>query len=53
MVGEVVPLVEETVTTAEVVVRKGAMVKTPPPSHQDGQKIWGGGQNCRELVRLT
>ena len=45
---EVVTLVEETGTTAEAAVHNGGMVQTHPPPNQDGQKIGGGGQNCRE-----
>ena len=49
---EVVTLVEETRITMEAAVRDGAMIQPPPP-HQDGQKIWGGGQNCWEGGRLA
>ena len=38
----------ETGTTEEAAVREGAMVQTPTPLHQDGQKTWGGGQTVRE-----
>ena len=38
----------ETVITAEVAVGEGAMVQTPPPPNQDGQKTQGGGQNGRK-----
>ena len=45
-VAEVVEV--ETVTTAEAAVRKGAMVQTPTPLHQDGQKIRSVGQTGQE-----
>ena len=38
----------ETEITAEAAVGEGAMVQTPPPPNQDGQKTQGGGQNGRE-----
>ena len=38
----------DTGTTAEVAVREGAMVQTPTPLHQDGQKIRSVGQTGRE-----
>ena len=41
----------ETEITAKAAVGEGAMVQTPPPPHQDGQKTWGGGQNVHEGVR--
>ena len=44
---KVVILAEKTGTTAEAGVREGAMVQTPTPPHQDGQKIRGSGQKCR------
>ena len=45
----VVDVVEvETGTTAEVAVLEGAMVQTPPPPHQYGQKTRSGGQTGRE-----
>ena len=37
----------ETYITAEAAVGKGAMVQTPIPPHQDGQKIRGSSQNGR------
>ena len=40
---EVVTLVGEMEITAEEEVREGGMVTTPTPSHQDGQKVRGGG----------
>ena len=43
----------DTGTSAEVEVRKGAMVQTPTPPHQEGQKIWGGGQTGHEGGRLA
>ena len=45
---KVVTLMEETRITADAEVRERAMVKTTTPPHQDGQKIWGSGQNCQE-----
>ena len=45
---EVVNLVGEIEITAEAEVRKGEMLTTPTPPHKDGQKMRGGGQNCRE-----
>ena len=38
----------ETGTTTEVAVRDGAMVQTPTPPHQDGQKTRGSGHTGRE-----
>ena len=48
LADKVVTLVREIEITAEAVGRKGGMLATPtpPPPHQYGQKIWGGGQNC-------
>ena len=40
-------------TTAEAAVREGAIVQTPTPPHQDGQKTQGGGQTGREGGRLA
>ena len=38
----------ETLITAEAEVREGAMVQTPTPPHQDGQKTRGSRQNGHE-----
>ena len=48
VVEEVVTLVGDMEITAEVEVREGEMVTKPPTPHQEGQKMWGGGQNCWE-----
>ena len=34
--------------TAEAEVRREVMVTTPTLPHQDGQRMWGRGQNCRD-----
>ena len=38
----------ETEITAEATVRKGEMVQTPTPPHQDGQRTRGSEKNGRE-----
>ena len=48
---EVLTMGEEAGTAAEAAVHEEAMVKTPPPPHQDGQKIRGDGKNCQEVGR--
>ena len=52
-VDEVVTLVEETGKMAEAAVQKGGHDSNTKSPQQDGNKIWGGGQNYREGGRLA